>query len=96
MFEVLDVLFGGLEASPVPVAWVDYEQKYCILKKKFPTVNFWIFWVVKNLPIVFPIKIVFFVKVDLARERAADLAVLTEDEYQKVFIFYASFIQVCP
>jgi hypothetical protein len=33
--------------------------------------------------------------VDLARERAADLAVLTEDEYQKVFIFYASFIQVC-
>ncbi len=34
-------------------------------------------------------------KVDLARERAADLAVLTEDEYQKVFIFYASFIQVC-
>jgi hypothetical protein len=38
---------------------------------------------------------VIFVKVDLARERAADLAVLTEDEYQKVFIFYASFIQVC-
>jgi hypothetical protein len=33
--------------------------------------------------------------VDLARERAADLAVLSEDEYQKVFIFYASFIQVC-
>ncbi len=43
----------------------------------------------------FLIEIVFFVKVDLARERAADLAVLTEDEYQKVFIFYASFIQVC-
>lgn len=33
-------------------------------------------------------------KVDLARERAADLAVLTEEEYQKIFIFYASFIQV--
>ena len=33
-------------------------------------------------------------QVDLARERAADLAVLSEEEYQKVFIFYASFIQV--
>jgi len=33
-------------------------------------------------------------KVDLARERAQDLSVLTEDEYTKVMIFYASFIQV--
>ena len=33
-------------------------------------------------------------RVDLLRERAADLAVLTEDEYQKIFVFYASFIQV--
>lgn len=33
-------------------------------------------------------------RADLARERAADLSVLTEEEYQKIFIFYASFIQV--
>jgi len=33
-------------------------------------------------------------KVDLARERKADLEVLTEEEYMKVMIFYSSFIQV--
>ena len=33
-------------------------------------------------------------KVDLARERAADLSVLTEEEYSKIMIFYCSFIQV--
>jgi len=33
-------------------------------------------------------------KVDLARERATDLAVLTEEEYSKIMIFYCSFIQV--
>jgi len=33
-------------------------------------------------------------KVDLARERANDLATLSEDEYTKIMIFYASFIQV--
>jgi len=33
-------------------------------------------------------------KVDLMRERAADLSVMTEEEYQKIFIFYASFIQM--
>ena len=33
-------------------------------------------------------------KADVAKERAADLQVLTDEEYQKVFIFYASFIQV--
>jgi len=33
-------------------------------------------------------------KVDLARERAADLALLSDDEYTKVMIFYSSFIQV--
>lgn len=33
-------------------------------------------------------------RVDLMRERAADLTVLTEEEYQKIFIFYASFIQM--
>ena len=33
-------------------------------------------------------------KVDLARERAADMAVLSEDEYSKIMIFYCSFIQV--
>lgn len=32
-------------------------------------------------------------KVDLLRERKADLAVLSEDEYQKVIIFFANFIQ---
>lgn len=31
---------------------------------------------------------------DLLRERQADLQVLTEDEYQKLFIFFANFIQV--
>ena len=34
-------------------------------------------------------------KVDLSRERAADLIALTEDEYNKIMIFYSSFIQVC-
>ena len=33
-------------------------------------------------------------KVDVAKERAPDLQVLTEEEYQKVFIFFSSFIQV--
>lgn len=33
-------------------------------------------------------------KVDLARERAVDLQTLSEDEYQKIIIFYAGFIQV--
>jgi len=33
-------------------------------------------------------------KVDLLKERASDLSVLTEEEYQKVFIFYAGFIQM--
>ena len=33
-------------------------------------------------------------KVDLSRERAADLAALTEEEYNKIMIFYSSFIQV--
>jgi len=33
-------------------------------------------------------------KADLARERAGDLAVLSEEEYQKVFIFFVSFIQM--
>ena len=33
-------------------------------------------------------------KIDLSRERAADLAVLNEEEYTKVMIFYCSFIQV--
>ena len=33
-------------------------------------------------------------KVDLARERAPDMAVLSEDEYSKIMIFYCSFIQV--
>ena len=32
-------------------------------------------------------------KTDLLRERHADLQVITEDEYQKVIIFFASFIQ---
>ncbi|TRY63654.1 hypothetical protein TCAL_02049, partial [Tigriopus californicus] len=32
-------------------------------------------------------------KVDLLRERHADLQVLTEDEYQKIIIFFANFIQ---
>ena len=31
-------------------------------------------------------------KVDLARERAVDLQTLSEDEYQKIIIFYAGFI----
>lgn len=31
---------------------------------------------------------------DLLRERQADLQILTEDEYQKIFIFFANFIQV--
>jgi len=33
-------------------------------------------------------------KVDLSRERAADLAILSEEEYNKIMIFYSSFIQV--
>jgi len=33
-------------------------------------------------------------KSDLLRERHADLQVLTEEEYQKIIIFYANFIQV--
>ena len=33
-------------------------------------------------------------KVDLARERKADLEALTEEEYCKIIIFYSSFIQV--
>ena len=33
-------------------------------------------------------------KADLLRERHADLQVLTEEEYQKIIIFYANFIQV--
>ena len=33
-------------------------------------------------------------KGDLLRERHADLQVLTEEEYQKIIIFYANFIQV--
>ena len=33
-------------------------------------------------------------KADVAKERAEDLQVLTDEEYQKVFIFYSSFIQV--
>ena len=32
-------------------------------------------------------------KVDLLRERHADLTVLSEEEYQKIIIFFASFIQ---
>ena len=32
-------------------------------------------------------------KVDLERERKGDIAVLSEDEYQKVIIFFANFIQ---
>ncbi len=32
-------------------------------------------------------------KVDLQRERQSDLAVLSEEEYQKIIIFFASFIQ---
>ena len=32
-------------------------------------------------------------KVDLLRERHADLQVLTEEEYQKIIIFFANFIQ---
>lgn len=31
---------------------------------------------------------------DLLRERQADLQVLTDEEYQKIFIFFANFIQV--
>ena len=34
-------------------------------------------------------------KVDLNRERSSDLNVLTEEEYNKIMIFYSSFIQVC-
>jgi len=33
-------------------------------------------------------------KTDLMKERANDLSVLTDEEYQKIFIFYASFIQM--
>jgi len=33
-------------------------------------------------------------KVDLARERAGDIQILSEDEYQKIIIFFAGFIQV--
>ena len=33
-------------------------------------------------------------KVDLSRERATDLSILTEEEYTKIMIFYCSFIQV--
>ncbi|KAF4525631.1 hypothetical protein B566_EDAN001230 [Ephemera danica] len=33
-------------------------------------------------------------KQDLIRERQHDLMILTEDEYQKIFIFFANFIQV--
>ncbi len=33
-------------------------------------------------------------KADVAKERAEDLQVLTDEEYQKVFIFYSSIIQV--
>lgn len=33
-------------------------------------------------------------RADLLRERNADLQVLSEDEYQKVIIFFANFIQV--
>jgi cyclin C len=32
-------------------------------------------------------------RVDLLRERHTDLTVLTDDEYQKIIIFFASFIQ---
>ena len=32
-------------------------------------------------------------KVDLLRERHADLTVLSDEEYQKIIIFFASFIQ---
>ena len=32
-------------------------------------------------------------KVDLLRERQSDLQVLSEDEYQRVIIFFANFIQ---
>ena len=32
-------------------------------------------------------------KVDLLRERSQDLQVLSEEEYQKIIIFFASFIQ---
>ncbi len=33
-------------------------------------------------------------KTDLLRERQPDLQALTEDEYQKIIIFFANFIQV--
>ena len=32
-------------------------------------------------------------RVDLLRERHADLQMLSEDEYQKIIIFFAGFIQ---
>ena len=32
-------------------------------------------------------------RVDLLRERYADLQMLSEDEYQKIIIFFAGFIQ---
>uniref|UniRef100_A0A8D8RH97 Cyclin-C n=1 Tax=Cacopsylla melanoneura TaxID=428564 RepID=A0A8D8RH97_9HEMI len=33
-------------------------------------------------------------KQDLVRERRHDLAILTDEEYQKIFIFFANFIQI--